>query len=61
MLLASALACRRLAAGGGGLRRAASSAAAAAGAAPADGLPKKYSNLDELEADAKPLLTPQVG
>lgn len=28
---------------------------------PRDGLPTRYSNLDELEADAAPLLTPQVG
>lgn len=35
-------------------------AAADEGGTPRDGLPRKYCNLGELEADAKPLLTAQV-
>lgn len=39
------------------------SAGASSAAAPSEqrsGLPKRYSNLEELEADAQPLLTPQA-
>lgn len=63
MLLASALALRRAARAAPcrALHASAAAAAASGAAAPArDGLPKKYCNLDELEADAKPLLTPQA-
>lgn len=59
MLMAAAGVLRR-AAGPGARRLNGSAAAAAAAGDRPSGLPKRYSNLDQLEADAQPLLTPQA-